>query len=88
MQIFSVTYKYRIVDPCGNERTCEMTHSGSQVLTGEISTTVDGLTCIDQVPDPDPDAIAAEFDNGCGGTITVYLYHNSCYRSPLSWFSP
>lgn len=67
---FYRTYVYEIVDECGHVRTCEVTHSGA---TQNASTSIDvalDLTCIDQVPDPDPEAVAELFDNGCGDNLT------------------
>lgn len=71
---FSRTYVYEILDACGHQRICEVTHSGgTQPVSTSIEVATD-LTCIDQVPEPDADAAAALFDNGCGDELTGFYW--------------
>lgn len=71
---FHRTYVYEILDGCGHTRVCEVTHSGgTQPVSSSIDVATD-LTCIDQVPDPDPAAAAALFDNGCGDALTGFYW--------------
>lgn len=88
---FSRTYIYEIRDGCGHTRVCEVTHSGA---TQPVSTSIDvatNLTCISQVPDPDPAAAAALFDNGCGDDLTGFYWttitaNNYCSGFRLTHF--
>jgi len=72
---FSETHIYEVSDDC-ESLTCEVTYSGTRVdfsLQGECPDLGQtGLSCIDEVPDPNTDEIAANFSAPCG-EITVTL---------------
>ncbi|MCB9298748.1 MAG: T9SS type A sorting domain-containing protein [Lewinellaceae bacterium] len=76
---FTYKYAYSVEDPCVGDRTvCVLTFTG-QDLTPPAPTAdggcpegLTGLSCQDEVPDPDPDAIAARYTDNCS-TPFAYL---------------
>ena len=88
---FSRTYVYAIADSCGNTRFCEVTYSGATQTPSTSILVATDLTCIDQVPEPDPEWIASQFDNGCGDELTASYWtsitnNNFCSGFRVSHF--
>ena len=83
---FSRTYIYHATDACGNLRICEVTHSGSTQIPNTGLPEVSGLTCIDQVPAPDTDAVAAYFSNDCGNTYYASHWNSMTTNQYCSGF--
>jgi hypothetical protein len=92
---FNVYYTYQISDACGNATYCTVVHSGGNAtpLTGNCSIGNLKLTCLADVPPPNPTAVAAGFTgNGpvtatlvntismgdnCSGFTVIYVYEVS-----------
>ncbi|GJM30512.1 MAG: hypothetical protein DHS20C17_31470 [Cyclobacteriaceae bacterium] len=71
---FSRTYIYEISDECGRSRICDVTYSGATQLPYITFIGADDLTCLNQVPPPDEEALAARYDSGCGDEVTAMYW--------------
>lgn len=73
---FEVRQFFTITDACGNATSCTVIHRGriSSQITGECpNLDQSGFTCIDDVPAPDPAALAPYFTGGDGNPVAVQL---------------
>ena len=84
---FAVTHIYEVTNGCRVE-TCEVTYYGQDFgfPTGGCPQDVDGLTCVGDIPDPDPEGVAALFQDNCG-TVTGQLLEVIDDTDDCSYFS-
>ncbi|MCB9042053.1 MAG: T9SS type A sorting domain-containing protein [Lewinellaceae bacterium] len=84
---FTVTHNYQIYDDCGNSTPCSITYSGGDNEPPAGNCPVGGeVASLNDVPTPNPDAIASNYTDNCG-TVWAQVLSTSTTGTACTGFT-